>query len=512
MFGPYAITVEGRTLYGNVALKEHHLVRREDACFVLVAPSLEAAPVAPALADALAHLTLLPGTLVPVRLMAALRGAGLVAGEEAAGSVAVEDGTAGRSGNVGPAAGQGAGPGDGSDDGSDGAAPAQDSAAPWRVTALTLLLAQSCNLACTYCYGQEGSYGAGGLMDVQTARAAVDWLLENCGDADRVQLDFFGGEPLLDLPVLEEVVAYAREQAASRGKQVGFGITTNATLVDDEVAAYLAQERIEPLVSCDGPPEVHDRQRPFAAGGGSYEAVTAGVRRLQAAFPGLMGRATLCGDTDPFAVRRGLEEAGFARCLLTQASPVLLAEDAEPESPAQRAAAAACLLAFRRREVEATFEAIAERRLDAAAPDIAVPLLRAIACGVRRHTGCGLGRGMRALSVDGSLYPCHRFVGMDDACMGKLADHRADAPNDFHRAVVENLSSCRACWARHLCGGGCFYENRARTGDMHRPDPGFCRDMRTVGEDVIAGWCRLSRDDQEYVRELLASPSGKDTP
>ena len=495
MFGPYEIALDGRLLHGNVVLKEHHLVERDGAFALLRVTDMAAAPVSPALAQLLSRWMPTPGTLVPDGLMRALRAAGLVAeGEPGGGQAAPEAAT------------------------SQDAAAAQDAPAgaepplPGAVIGITLLLAQSCNLACTYCYGQEGAYGGGGLMSAGTARQAVDWLLANSDGTGRVHVSFFGGEPLLNLPVLKETVAYAKERTAAAGKEVHFGITTNATLVDEETAAYLAQERIEPLVSCDGPAEVHDRQRPFAGGRGSHAAVVAGAARLRAAFPALMARATLCGDTDPFAVRRGLEEAGFAQCSLTLASPVLLEHEASPEDPAAREASAARLLAYRRAEVAELFADIAARRLDSRRSAAPLALLAGLASGEKHHAGCGVGRGMRAVAVDGGVYPCHRFVGLEDTRMGDLAGYRSEGLNDYHRAVVEHLPQCRSCWARYLCGGGCFYENRGRTGDMHRPDPLFCCEMRTVGEDLVAGWCALSAEDQDYVREQAAARDHKPGP
>jgi len=481
IFGSYEITLEGRVLHGNVALKEHHIVERDGDCFLLRVADMAATPVAPALARLLASWSPSPGTLVPDGLMQALRGARLVA-EEAS--------------HEAPTPLKAAAAKD--------AEPNEDQPAPGAVASITIFLAQSCNLACSYCYGQAGTYGGSGLMSAGTARAAVDWLLANSGSASKVHVGFFGGEPLLNLPVLKEVVAYAKERSAACGKEVGFGITTNATLVDEQVAAYIAAERIEPLVSCDGPAEVHDRQRPFADGRGSHAAVTAGAARLREAFPGLPARAALCDGADPFAVRRGLEEAGFARCSLTLASPVLLEDAAAPEDPAAREAATARMLAYRRAEVAELFRAIVSRTLDSERFSEALSRLAGLATGEKRHATCGVGRGMRAVAVDGGIYPCHRFVGLEEARMGELGSYRSEGLNDYHRAAVENLPECRTCWARYFCGGGCFYENLARTGDMHRPDPLFCAEQRAVTEDLIAGWCALDEEGKAYVRERIA--------
>ena len=486
MFGPYEITRDGRTYHGNVVLKEHRLVERDGAhCLFLVA-DMAALPVSAALAEAITRLT--PGfsTLVPDGLMQALRGCGLVAeAEDEAGAAGAMDDAAGAEAKAdAPAAPRG-----------------------FAVTSLALFLTQTCNLRCVYCYGEGGEYGERGVMSEATALAAVDWLLASAGEEKTVHVSFFGGEPLLNFPLLQRVVAYAREQAAVCGKEVKFGMTTNASLLTDEIIAYLAEEKIDPLVSFDGPPEVHDRQRPFRNGRGSYTRVHANVQKLRAALPRLTGRATVCAGSDPFAVRRGMDEAGFATCLLTPASPVVLHEtgaaQADSEATERRREAAQLMLAYRRVETAELFAAVRARRLDVKTALGVLALLAALAAGRKRHAGCGLGRGMCAVAVDGSVYPCHRFVGLEETRLGHLCDYRAGEINDYHRAVVENLPACRSCWARYFCGGGCFYDNLARSGDMHRPDPLFCREVKTVCEDVVCGWCALGEEDRAYVREQV---------
>ena len=477
MFGAYEITRDGRTYHGNVVLKEHHLVKRDGAhCLFLVA-DMAALPVSAALAKAVAGLT--PGfaALVPDGLMRALRGCGLVAeAEQEAGAAEAKD-----------------------------EAPAAPPTFP--VVSIALFLTQTCNLRCVYCYGEGGEYGERGVMSEETALAAVDWLLASSFEEKTVRVSFFGGEPLLNFPLLQRVVTYAKEEAASRGKAVRFNMTTNASLLTGEMIAYLAKEKIDPLVSFDGPPEIHDRQRPFRNGRGSHRRVHANVQKLRAALPNLAARATVCDGSDPFAVRRGMEEAGFTSCFLSPASPVVPrragAADAEadPEAAEGRRQAAGRMLAYRRAETAELFAAVCERRLDVHTAPLVLAPLAALAEARKRHVACDLGRGMRAVAVNGDVYPCHRFVGLDNARLGHLSDYRAGEINDYHRAVVENLPACRSCWARHLCGGGCFYDNLARSGDMLRPDPEVCRGMKTVCEDVVRGWCALSDEDKAYVRE-----------
>jgi uncharacterized protein len=373
------------------------------------------------------------------------------------------------------------------------------------VITLELLLAQRCNMRCVYCYGDGGEYGDRGMMTAETALAAVDWLMEHSLDEAKVYISFFGGEPLLNFPVMQQVVAYAKQQAGARGKAVAFGITTNASLVTNKIIAYLQAENITPLVSFDGPPEVQNRQRPFRNGHGSYDRVSARIQALRKAFPNLKARATVWGDSDPMVIRQGLEAVGFTSCQLVTASPMLSQTPREVgTAQAAHERAAERMLAYQRNEVALLFTAIRGRTLEQGVQAVPKPLAGLI---TRRkeHFTCGVGRAMTAVSVSGDFYPCHRFVGQPSVRLGHLRDYRAGGLTDYHRAVVENLPLCRSCWARYSCGGGCFHHNQGCTGDMHRPDPLHCREVKTIAEDVIHAWCQLDAEDQAYLRER-ASP------
>jgi uncharacterized protein len=231
------------------------------------------------------------------------------------------------------------------------------------------------------------------------------------------------------------------------------------------------------------------------------------VQKLRAVMPSLSARATLCGDSDPFVIRRAMEAAGFANCYVTPASPVILTETGSGRTSGKRPEAqirqraAEKLLAYERAEAARLFEAVKNRSLDPASPREGRHLLAALAEGKRRHAACGVGRGLQAVAANGDVYPCQRFVGLTDVRLGHVRDYRVNGLNDYHRAVVENLPVCRTCWARYLCGGGCFYDNMAHTGDMHRPDPSRCVGMKAMAEDLIHGWCGLTEDDKAYVRE-----------
>jgi uncharacterized protein len=481
VFGAYEIIRDGRAWHGNVRVAEHHLAEREGEYALFRVEDIAALPVSAPVAKAIAALA--PGfsSLIPDAQMQALRATGLVADPGAA----------------------------------DGAATAEapPSPGPSRLVNMVLVLAQTCNMRCTYCLGGGGEYGRPGMLSEQTAIAAVDWFLESSGDASRVQIGFAGGEPLLAFPLLQRVVTYAREQAGARGKVVTFGLNTNGSLLTDQVVAFLAKEGIVPTISFDGPAAVQDRQRPFRNGKGSFERVRRNVRRLSAVMPDLTAQATVCAGSDPFAIRRALEEAGFRRCVLNRPSPALLRgrggarTGAAADAPATRELqeAAERMTEYRRAEVDDLFTAVRARDLAAAAPTRELRMLTHLAAGRRNPASCAVGRGVVAVAADGGVYPCPSFLGVEEMRLGDIGDCGVQDMDD-RRTVVENLPACRRCWARYLCGGGCSYDNLARTGDIRRPDPHFCRETMVVCEDLVAGWCRLGDEDRAHVRALAARP------
>ena len=475
MFEPYEITYNGRTYHGNVTLKEHHIVERDGEYSLFRVPDMAAVPVSRALVEAMLRMLPSPGTLIPDELMMALQECGLAVRTKDSEKESADP----------PAAGE------------------TPASSDLPVVNIALFLTQACNMRCAYCYGNGGEYGERGVMTLETAIAAVDWLMENSLDEKKVRIGFFGGEPLMNFSLMRQVVAYAKEQATARGKKIAFKMTTNGSLITNKIITFMKEEKIEPLISFDGPPEIQNRQRPFKNGRGSYNRVFANIQKLRKVFPKLMARATVNGDSDPFAIRKGIENAGFLDCHLSPASPVILKGAADKDGVTIRAVPAERMLAYRREELNRLFIAISERNLDPRQPPSDLVRLAGLADSRKRHSGCGIGRGLHAVAVNGDIYPCHRFVGLENVRLGDVRNYRVGGINNYHRAVVENLPVCRTCWARYLCGGGCFYHNQASTGDMHRPDPLYCRETTIVAEDMIHGWRRLNEDDKNYVREQV---------
>ena len=385
--------------------------------------------------------------------------------------------------------------------------PAAGEAATGRfVSCIYLFVAQQCNMACVYCYGQGGEYAEKGMMNAATAYKAVDWLMDNSGPIESVCVGFFGGEPMLNFPLIKKVVKYAKQEAAKRGKKVGFAMTTNGSLLTDRRIAFLKEENVHTTVSFDGSAAIQDRQRPFSNGKGSHAKVHANVQKLIRVFPNAMARATAYGDTDPAEMRAGLEQAGFQRFGITQASDVIL--DGPRGCAPSRDQADRRMLAM---EADSAREFLRDVKARQAGWEARMGRVGALVgqmiSGAKRHVDCGVGMTMVAITAAGDLYPCHRFAGQEDMKQGHIDSYRVDGGlNDYHRAVVDNLPECKDCWVRYACGGGCFYESKAATGDIHRPDPSLCRQTKALMEMAIPLYCQLDAADREYVKDSLKIP------
>jgi uncharacterized protein len=328
------------------------------------------------------------------------------------------------------------------------------------VRALSLAVAQKCNLGCTYCYAQGGSFGGPATsMELRTALASVDLLLGDVGPGERVNLSFLGGEPLVGRTVIRAATERARALAAERGVQIGFSITTNGTLLTPDDGDFFEEHGFAVTVSLDGGPEVHDRLRPFRSGRGSFDRVLERVRpllerqrRMQVSArvtvtPENLGlKATL----DDF-VALGFHSVGFSPLLR---SPTGSHELGHAELAAMLDGMVACGEEFERRVVAGERYPFAN----------AVNALREIHRGTHRPYPCGAGAGYLGVSAGGELAACHRFVGDADGALGDLeggVDRAAQARwlSDRH---VHRQEPCSSCWARYMCGGGCHHEVIAR--------------------------------------------------
>jgi uncharacterized protein len=328
------------------------------------------------------------------------------------------------------------------------------------VHALSLAIAQKCNLGCTYCYAEQGEFGgAARNMTREAAEQAVDLLVNGAAPGARVNLAFLGGEPLANRSLLQETTRRAAALAAARGVKIGFSITTNGTLVSAADADFFEEHGFAVTVSLDGLREAHDAQRPFKGGKGSFDRILQNLaplfekqRRMQVTArvtvtpKNLMLRETL----DEF-VALGFHTVGFSPML---AAPSGQGEMQRHDLEVMLGEMIDCGREFERRTLRREPYPFANM----------LNALREIERGTHRPYPCGAGAGYLGVSADGELAACHRFVGDAEGAMGSLskgidADRRAAWLRDRH---VHRQEPCSGCWARYLCGGGCHHEVIAR--------------------------------------------------
>lgn len=328
--------------------------------------------------------------------------------------------------------------------------------APPPLQTLSLNVAQACNMGCSYCYAGKGAFGGKPrLMPFAVARASVDRLiLESAPGADLV-IGFMGGEPFVNRALLETIMPYAHEAAAAAGRSMRFSLTTNATLLQPRDAQLLSAYRTQVAVSIDGPKDIHDVVRPMNGGGSSYDRLIQGLEVLQAhGRPHhLSARITVTPASRDLplilghALSLGFDSAGF--------SPVLVAPD--PRQAFQRADFDWLLEGMVACGQEAVASILDGRPYPFSNLETA---LQEIARGTHRPYPCGAGAAYLSVNADGNLYACHRLVEDPKHQFGDVWQGSDISARATHLAArhVDRQEPCRSCWARYLCGGGCYHE------------------------------------------------------
>jgi len=359
-------------------------------------------------------------------------------------------------------------------------APAPAPTAPpadYPLQALVLNITNQCNLACTYCY----EFGADKIatpagkpkyMTLETAKTSIDFLLDASKSRKAVHVTFFGGETLMNFKLLKEVVLYANGAAAAQGRGITYSLTTNATMLTDEIIHFLSDNGVGVTVSMDGPPELQDKHRVYKNGKGSYAVIEPRLRKLIAIHKtrAITARVTLTnGVTDVVRIYRhlkddiGFHEIGFAPVTNNGAQDYMIDDGGMDK-------------------VLAGFHELADEWLDYALQgrmhgfSNVSETIGELMQGVNKSHPCGAGLGLLGVSPSGDLSPCHRFTDADTHTLGNIntgidQEKREDFLNRGH---VTAKYECSTCWARPLCAGGCHHEAFVRYGDTGHANLHYC--------------------------------------
>lgn len=330
--------------------------------------------------------------------------------------------------------------------------------------AMCLHVSHDCNLRCKYCFAGQGIYGGKPqVMSFDVAKAAIDFLIEKSDGRRHLELDFFGGEPLMNFDVVRQTVAYAREREKESGKEFRFTMTTNGVLLNEEIMDFLNAEMHNVVLSLDGRPEVNDAMRPNAGGKGSYAGIVPKYQQFVAKrgdkdyyVRGTFTRNNLDFSQDVLhMVDLGFDQVSVEPVISDPSLPYSLREEDLPTIFEEYDRLARIVL---QRKLEGKGFNFFHFMLD----------LDQGPCAIKRLRGCGCGNEYCAVDPEGKVFPCHQFVGQPEWQMGNVLTGEYDLEQKarFARSNVYNKEKCRGCWAKFYCSGGCNANNQQYEGDI----------------------------------------------
>lgn len=366
------------------------------------------------------------------------------------------------------------------------------------VKAMCLHMAHDCNLKCKYCFAGQGDFnGPKGLMSFEVGQKALDYLIANSGNRRNLEVDFFGGEPLLNFEVVKQLVEYGNSKAEKNGKNFRFTITTNGVLLDDEKIEYINKYMHNVVLSLDGRKEINDNMRLTLNNKGSYDLIVPKFQKLVSQR-----------DKDKFYYIRGtftrhnidfgkdvlhFRDMGFE---LTSMEPVVDHNDNE--------------YALRPEDIEkvnAEYDRFAKDYLEIRKTDKNFKFFHYMVdlsggpCAIKRISGCGAALEYLAITPDGDIYPCHQFVGNEDFKMANLFDEKIGFPaqitDQFSGCNVETKEDCKTCWAKFYCSGGCHANAYNFNGTVMKPYRQGCDMQKKRIECAIMVEAALKLEEME---------------
>lgn len=330
------------------------------------------------------------------------------------------------------------------------------------VKAMCLHVAHDCNLRCKYCFASQGDFkGQRLLMDVETGKKALDFLLKNSGNRRNLEVDFFGGEPLMNFEVIKELVDYGRQEEIKYNKHFRFTTTTNGVLLTDEIADYLNENMDNVVLSLDGRKCINDHMRPTVNDKGSYDIIVPNFQKFveKRGDKDYFIRGTFTSENLDFAedlkefYNLGFKKTSIEPVVTDEREPYAILEKHLPQILQEYEKMSKDYLEIRKKDKDFTFF------------HFMIDLTQG-PCIIKRTVGCGAGSEYVAVTPEGDIYPCHQFVGEDGFKLGNVNDGivNTDLRDKFKCSNVLTKDECSNCWARYYCSGGChanaWYSNK----------------------------------------------------
>ncbi len=383
--------------------------------------------------------------------------------------------------------------------------PVQPAPMPFPLQTVVLNVTNQCNLSCKYCYefGEDRvatPEGKPKFMDEQTARAAIDLLLEQSPGRRSVHVTFFGGETLMNFPLVKKIIEYAREQARAASKYVDFSLTTNGTLLRPEIIEYLAENRVGVTISLDGPREMNDALRVFKSGQGSYDIIEPKVRELlkRHTTRPIAARVTLTSQVvDVLKIYRhlkhdlGFHEVGFAPVTTSPVRLYAIGTKGLDSVLEQFTTLAQEYLEYALRDEHHGFSNVSDT-------------LGELHSGISKAHPCGASLGLVGVGPSGDIAPCHRFVDSDTHKLGHISTgiDRHKQAEFLNRGHISQKPDCHTCWARPVCSGGCYHEAYVRYGDTGHANLHYCDWIRGWTDVCLGIYGEIAARNPNYLRHF----------
>lgn len=377
---------------------------------------------------------------------------------------------------------------------------------PFPLATLVLNVTNKCNLSCTYCYEygedkltSEESFGKA-RMDDKTARDSIDFLMRSSGDRPQVSITFFGGETLLNFDAIKTATEYAEEQGNKNGKRVHYSLTTNATLLTDDIVDFLTKHRFGITISIDGDKDEQDRHRSYKSGKGSFDVMEPRIRNLLKKNKERNGRpvgarvTVTAGATPVVATFRylvddlGFDEVGFAPVTAALGRDYALGEQGYER----------LLQEFG--ELGEEYVQAASRGESHGFSNLG-DLVRELHQGVNKAHPCGAGLGLVGVSTEGEIGLCHRFVESKSHSIGTVQEGLDEVKRAafLEQAHIDKKTDCKQCFARPLCAGGCYHEAHVRYGDATKANLHYCEWIRGFIDLGLKSYARIQTTNPSFL-------------
>ncbi|MBB6714336.1 thioether cross-link-forming SCIFF peptide maturase [Clostridium gasigenes] len=354
------------------------------------------------------------------------------------------------------------------------------------IKAVCLNIIHGCNLRCKYCFAEDGEYhGNKGIMSLETAKQAIDYVVKRSGPRRNLEIDLFGGEPTMIMGTIKEIIKYARENEKAWKKNIRFTMTTNATLLNDDMMDFMDKEMGNIILSLDGRKSVNDNVRIKIDGSGSYDDIIPNIKKMiekrtegkMYYVRGTFTRANTDFYEDVMAmVNEGFDQVSIEPVVLEKGHALAITEEDLPKIMDN---------------YDKLYEEMLERKRTGKDEFNFYHFnvdLNGGPCVYKRISGCGAGFEYVAITPQGDVYPCHQFVGREEYKLGTIYDdsYNAELGKEFKKAHIYNKPKCRECWARFYCSGGCQANNVSFNGDMNVPYEIGCKMQKKRIECAIA--------------------------